>query len=164
NVAVRHAAADGLSEMGVRAAGREAEIAAALLTAARREGDSTARPHLVAAAYLRGSEAAQNELRPTLHQWVLDTAADGRPQVITVMGIAGAVEELPRLIERLGDGDAEVRVAAAAAVLRLGRHAPRRLAALDWMVIGIYGVGMLAVGWHYSRRTATTDDYLLGGR
>ena len=23
---------------------------------------------------------------------------------------------------------------------------------------------MLAVGWYYSRRTATADDYLLGGR
>jgi SSS family solute:Na+ symporter len=35
---------------------------------------------------------------------------------------------------------------------------------LDWLVIVAYGVGMLAVGWHYWRRTATTDDYLLGGR
>jgi SSS family solute:Na+ symporter len=35
---------------------------------------------------------------------------------------------------------------------------------LDWVVIVAYGVGMLAVGWYYWRRTATTDDYLLGGR
>jgi len=35
---------------------------------------------------------------------------------------------------------------------------------LDWIVIAIYGVGMLAVGWYYARRTRTTDDYLLGGR
>ena len=38
------------------------------------------------------------------------------------------------------------------------------MSALDWTVIGLYLVGMLAIGWHYSRRTATTDDYLLGGR
>ncbi len=35
---------------------------------------------------------------------------------------------------------------------------------LDWLVIVVYAVGMLAVGWYYSRRTATTEDYLLGGR
>jgi len=34
----------------------------------------------------------------------------------------------------------------------------------DWLVIVGYAVGMLAVGWYYSRRTTTTDDYLLGGR
>ena len=35
---------------------------------------------------------------------------------------------------------------------------------LDWCVIVAYAAGMLAVGWHYWRRTATADDYLLGGR
>jgi SSS family solute:Na+ symporter len=35
---------------------------------------------------------------------------------------------------------------------------------LDWTVIALYAAGMLAVGWYYARRTATTDDYLLGGR
>lgn len=34
----------------------------------------------------------------------------------------------------------------------------------DWVVIGLYGVGLLAVGWYYSRRTRNTEDYLLGGR
>ncbi len=35
---------------------------------------------------------------------------------------------------------------------------------VDWIVLGLYAVGMLAAGWYYSRRTATTDDFLLGGR
>ncbi|MDY0165329.1 MAG: sodium/solute symporter [Thermoguttaceae bacterium] len=35
---------------------------------------------------------------------------------------------------------------------------------LDWAVLTLYAVGMLAAGWYYSRRTATTDDFLLGGR
>jgi SSS family solute:Na+ symporter len=38
------------------------------------------------------------------------------------------------------------------------------LVALDWVVIAGYCLGMLAIGWYYSRRMATTDDYLLGGR
>ncbi len=35
---------------------------------------------------------------------------------------------------------------------------------LDWIVLASYATGMLAVGWYYSRRTATTADFLLGGR
>lgn len=35
---------------------------------------------------------------------------------------------------------------------------------LDWAVIAAYVTAMLAIGWYYSRRTETTDDYLLGGR
>ena len=35
---------------------------------------------------------------------------------------------------------------------------------LDWMVIAAYGVVLLGIGRYFSKRTATTDDYLLGGR
>lgn len=35
---------------------------------------------------------------------------------------------------------------------------------LDWIIIVFYGLGMLAVGWYFSRRTKTSEDYMLGGR
>ena len=35
---------------------------------------------------------------------------------------------------------------------------------LDWAVIAAYMLVLLAIGWYYSRRTASTEDYLLGGR
>ncbi len=35
---------------------------------------------------------------------------------------------------------------------------------LDWMVIAMYGIGMLAIGVYYQRKTKTADDYMLGGR
>ncbi len=38
------------------------------------------------------------------------------------------------------------------------------LTTVDWIVIISYAVGMILVGWYYSRRTSTTEDYLLGGR
>lgn len=41
---------------------------------------------------------------------------------------------------------------------------PNQLPLFDWAVIALYAVGMLAVGWYYSRRTTTTEEYLLGGR
>jgi len=38
------------------------------------------------------------------------------------------------------------------------------LTSLDWMIIIAYGIGMLAVGFYYSRKNKSADDYLLGGR
>ena len=35
---------------------------------------------------------------------------------------------------------------------------------LDFLVIGLYGFGMLAVGRYYKNRMTTADEYLLGGR
>ncbi len=40
----------------------------------------------------------------------------------------------------------------------------RGLAPLDWVVLGSYLTFMVAVGWYFSRRTSTTEEYLLGGR
>lgn len=39
-----------------------------------------------------------------------------------------------------------------------------QLSPLDWIVIAIYGLGMVAVGLYYSSRSRTSDDYLLGSR
>ena len=38
------------------------------------------------------------------------------------------------------------------------------MALLDWIVMGGYAAGMLLVGWYYSRKTETSEDYMLGGR
>ena len=35
---------------------------------------------------------------------------------------------------------------------------------LDYVVIALYALGMLAIGRYYARRVRTADDYLLGGR
>lgn len=34
----------------------------------------------------------------------------------------------------------------------------------DWLVIAAYLLGVLSVGWYYSRRTRSREEYLLGGR
>ena len=38
------------------------------------------------------------------------------------------------------------------------------LSSLDWFVIIIYGIGMLLVGFYFSRINKDSDDYMLGGR
>jgi SSS family solute:Na+ symporter len=39
-----------------------------------------------------------------------------------------------------------------------------RLALLDWTVIITYALGMIGIGWWFSRRNQSGDDYLVGGR
>ena len=41
---------------------------------------------------------------------------------------------------------------------------PHHLVFWDWAVIVAYALGMLSVGWYYSRRTTTQEQYLLGDR
>lgn len=40
----------------------------------------------------------------------------------------------------------------------------RGLVVVDWIVILLYGLSMLLVGWYYSRRQDSTEEYLLGSR
>jgi solute:Na+ symporter, SSS family len=35
---------------------------------------------------------------------------------------------------------------------------------VDWIVIIVYGIGMLLVGFYFSRTNKSSDDYMLGGR
>jgi len=39
----------------------------------------------------------------------------------------------------------------------------QQMQTLDWLVIIFYALGMLSVGWYFSRKTKTSKDYLLGG-
>lgn len=77
--------------------------------------------------------------------------------------VAGQAD-LSVLVDLLSHSDADLRATAAWALLRLDRRAPHGLGVVDWVVIVLYGLAMLAVGWHYWRRTHTSEDYLLGGR
>lgn len=41
---------------------------------------------------------------------------------------------------------------------------PISLSSLDWVVLCMYGAGMLGIGWYYQRKNKTKEEYLLGGR
>jgi SSS family solute:Na+ symporter len=40
----------------------------------------------------------------------------------------------------------------------------RGLGVIDWIVIILYGLSMLLIGWYYSRRQDNSEEYLLGSR
>ena len=66
--------------------------------------------------------------------------------------------------EGAGDVSADVKSSIAHALCRIGRRQIPRMPIGDWVVVGANGLGMLAVGVYYARRTKTASDYLLGGR
>ena len=72
--------------------------------------------------------------------------------------------DLPMLVGLLDNRDPDIRATAADTILRIGRREPHHLVLADWAVIAAYALGMLSVGWYYSRRTKTREAYLLGDR
>jgi len=135
-----------------------------LLAAVEREAKKArARVFVVAAAAVHGS--ADN---PTLKAELLRFAEHGTPdekcQACQTLAQIGNNSDLPLLVRFLDDANADFRATAAVAILRIERRSTHFLASWDWVVIAIYAVVVLAVGWYYSRITKTQEDYLLGNR
>ncbi|MBN2023672.1 MAG: sodium/solute symporter [Pirellulales bacterium] len=80
--------------------------------------------------------------------------------IVLLLILAALLSFLPSA--GLADDDADARAADALTTARPGEIPGMVL--VDWLVIGLYMLGVLAVGWYYSRRAKSTDDYLLGGR
>lgn len=142
-----------------------AKTTAALLKAAKREpADSSGRIHLVAALAVHAPAESRGEWKQQLRKYAETGIDTERYQVCDTLAHIGDQDDLPLLTQLMEDSTADVRGAASNAVLRIDRRRPHSLATLDWVIIGLYAFGMLAVGWYYSHRTETTEDYLLGGR
>ncbi|MCA9103562.1 MAG: sodium/solute symporter [Planctomycetales bacterium] len=125
-------------------------------------GDGTT-ARLAGLAY-SDAESLSADDKQAVFQAAVEGSANDQLLLARLLAAQGDGGELPLLKTLMSASDASVRVAAAAAVCQIDRRAPRRLARLDWLVVAAYGVGMLAIGWYFARRSATSDDYLLGGR
>jgi len=95
----------------------------------------------------------------------------GRYEALSALGEVGSKENLPLLTAIIGrnstlqeEKNEDFAVAASNAILRIDRRQKYSLGGIDWGVIALYGLGMLLIGWFYSKKTKNTEDYLLGGR
>ena len=137
----------------------------ALASAAAAEpAESSWRVHLICAVAVHSSVDNRDKWMAELRPYTTAEEISERYQACQTLAQLASEDDLPLLVNCLNGAEADPRSASAYAILRVGRRVPHSLTALDWTVIGFYAVGMLAVGWYYSRRTSTTDDYLLGGR
>ena len=137
------------------------KLAAAL---EREPSGSTARVFLVGAAAVHAPPGELPALKAKLVEDLASNHGDTRLQACQALAQIGGEQDLAVLTPLLDDPNADLRATAADAVLRVGRRVPHQLVSWDWAVIGVYALGMLSVGWYFSRRTKTGEDYLLGGR
>ena len=135
-----------------------------LLAAARRERPSNARVFLVAAAAMHAPADGSAWLMAELLQFAARGNREEKVEACQTLADVGGAAALPQLTRLLGDADPDARATAAYAILKIGRHAGHHLVPWDWAVIAVYALGMLSVGWYYSRRTKTREQYLLGDR
>lgn len=146
---------DGISE----------ETRHALVEAIEREPkESPALAYLLSAGFVHGVVTPNRNIRDGLADILREGTDVERAEACAAFARAGGPDDLQFLVPRLDDPHVEVRLAASYAVLQLARRTPRHLDALDISVLGAYGLGMLAIGFYFSRKNQSSDDYLLGGR
>ncbi|SKB97157.1 transporter, SSS family [Parapedobacter luteus] len=113
------------------------------------------------------------ELKDRLITLASEGAAAEKMELSLALAESGGPDDLAMLYALAEAGSAivstagelsDVRAAAAYAILRIDRRHTNSLTVLDWAVIAAYGLLMLWIGWHYSTKNTTRDDYLLGGR
>ncbi len=140
-------------------------VRAALERALSRDDvDSSVRVYLLSALYVHGTGAPVS--KSELQSHVENGTGEQRLEAIEALADAGGKDQIPLLEPLLvrQRTEAEVRIAAANALLRIERRDFRGLGWVDWFVVAAYGVFMLGVGWHYSRRQTDTEEYFLGSR
>jgi len=144
---------------GQRTAAEEAAIAEA---AQAEPEDSPSRVMLVGAAAKVAKDS--EPFRAELLELVRSTEVERRRQAVTWLGEVGRPADQGALQSLANDEDLRVRMAAANSRLRIDRRIPHRMGLADWGVVALYMLGMLGIGWYYSGKSKTTEDYMLGGR
>jgi SSS family solute:Na+ symporter len=136
----------------------------ALRAAAAREQDKAARTYLLSAAVVL---APTTEEAAAFHASLVEGAKNGpsadRTIACSALATRGTRDDVPLLNSWMSDADPDTRAAAAAALLHVGRREVHLLVPLDWAVLGLYFVSMLAIGWYF-RSNKNEEEYLLGGR
>ncbi|MBN2012787.1 sodium/solute symporter [candidate division KSB1 bacterium] len=157
-----------------------------LYQAAINEPDSSsAAVYLVGAALVRlpeqhESDEIRAQLDKRLRKFMFSKTKENRFHACEALAANGAIDDVQFLTKLLNGKsslqddtlspdilaaqNADVRSAAANAILRIYRRLPHKMAFADWFVIALYGIGMLTIGWYYAGRTKSSEDYNLGGR
>ena len=140
-----------------------------LVAAAHKErSESSARVYLLSALYVHAEPGEQEDLsawsKTELLKYLRTGDREEKNEACMALAVRGGVSDRPVLETPLDNPDVDVQVHAANALLRIERRQVRGLRWLDWVVIGLYGASMLGVGWYYSRKQTSTEEYFVAGR
>lgn len=119
---------------------------------------------LVAAAALHGPKQEREKRLAQLVEYAKNGSLGEQRAACVGLARAGKRAHATVLLDLLEVSHPDLRIAAGYAACRVDRRSPRQMSPIDCAIIVAYALGMLGVGWYYSRRTTNTEDYLLGGR
>ena len=135
---------------------------------AREPRGQVARPSLVSTLYVHARQKNRSDTaagaRDELLTYLAKGNGDARGHALRAFAAQGEVADIAMLSQHLRAPEWAVRVEAADAILRIDRRRFRGLSWPDWAVILLYGASMLGIGWYYSRRQTSTEEYFLGSR
>jgi len=117
---------------------------------------------LISAAAVHAVGPERQALRERLISLTAIGNAEARIEATLALAQIGDNSDLPALTGLLDRADADTRAAAAGAILRIARRQPHHMTLLDWGVIGLYGLGMLCIGWYYARANQDTGAVSAG--
>ena len=141
-----------------------ADVVEKLGQVAAKETESKSRVYVIGSAFAvipNGNES--HKFKERLLAYATAGNAKEKYEVAAVLAVCGTKDDVPLLNALLNDPDIDVRISAANAILRIERRVPLSFSWLDWAVLGGYGIGMMSIGWYYSR-VKNVEEYLLGGR
>ncbi|MCD6598695.1 MAG: sodium/solute symporter [Bacteroidales bacterium] len=131
--------------------------------ASRLTKDAPYRVYVLSTLFVHSPPENKNKVKEDLLTYIQGEKSE-RYEVGQALAISGTVSDIQILEQLLDDSDMDVQVSAANALLRVERRTHRGLSWPDWVVIVIYVGLMLGIGWYFSKRQKTSEDYLVGGR
>jgi len=143
----------------------QAATLAKLETAAGDEAlDFPTRSSAATALLLHGPPGKKEEIAETLRQWVLLRGKEAEEAACAALAHCGAPGDLPFLDAFMDRGGPVVRVSAAHAALRIERRRMRGIGWIDWLVVVLYGLAVLGLGFYCSRKQTSTEEYFVASR
>jgi len=141
---------------------------------------SRARIYLTSAAFITvPDDSVRSQTYPAIRKQLLSYRDSPNKNDVVEMTAAlaekGDIADLPALISLLEErnpdsqkaknifADPDVIDGAGYAVLRIDKRIERGLTYSDWLVIAVYLLGMLGIGFYYYRRNKNQKDFFLGG-
>lgn len=155
-------------------------------SAVNEPSNSLAKVYLLSAAYINAPKLAEQtdtylKIKKSLSALTTSSNKGERMEMAIAFGEVGGLEELVILKEmlegstpimddgesleqaRLSAANADVKATAAYAILKLDRNQEYSLALGDWVVVIFYLLGMVGIGYYFSRKNKNAKDYYLGG-
>ena len=126
--------------------------------------DHPFRVYLLSALYVHAPIGELSELKNQLHAY-LNGEVYERYEVYQAIAVRGCEEDIAIIEEEFNtEKNNDVRISASNAYLANEHFMQSHIGWIDWLILSSYGILLIGIGWYYSYRQKSKDDYYLGGR